>query len=66
MRVVALLFLFLIVAVLAACSPSTGPPAIPHPVTSQECVRCHREGKEGAPKMNHPARGTCSSCHKPA
>lgn len=52
--------------VVTACnttSTSQSPPPIPHKVTEQLCVTCHREGTNGAPKMNHSARGTCISCH---
>lgn len=45
---------------------SQSPPPIPHKVTQDLCVTCHREGTNGAPKMSHSARGTCTSCHTPA
>ncbi|MCL5962642.1 MAG: hypothetical protein M1358_25580, partial [Chloroflexi bacterium] len=53
--------------IITACNSnaSQGPPPIPHKVTEELCVTCHREGKNGAPKMNHPARGTCTTCHEP-
>lgn len=44
---------------------SQSPPPIPHRVTEELCVTCHRDGKNGAPKMNHPARGSCTNCHAP-
>jgi len=46
------------------------PPVIPHKVadtdTARECLKCHRDGKRGAPVTSHPERKICTQCHVPA
>lgn len=45
--------------------PPQPPPPIKHKLGSKECLSCHKEGKEKAPKMKHPAQENCTGCHKP-
>ena len=45
------------------------PPVIPHKVKESDahhCLKCHEEGKKGAPVTPHPERRTCTECHVPA
>ncbi len=46
------------------------PPVIPHKVadtdTAKECLKCHKDGKRGAPVTSHPERKICTQCHVPA
>ncbi len=51
--------------IIVACSPSPpqSAPPVPHKATEELCVTCHREGKDGAPKMKHASRGSCGNCH---
>jgi hypothetical protein len=43
------------------------PPAVPHPTTGtyENCVSCHEDGSQGAPRTNHPRKDDCTSCHHP-
>ena len=47
------------------CTSSSGAPLVPHPITQELCVDCHRTGKGGAPVQKHPNRGSCLNCHRP-
>lgn len=45
------------------------PPLMPHAMPKPgkdgqlTCLRCHQEGKSGAPQTPHPERKLCTQCH---
>ena len=79
MKRLGILFLFLVVVLLSACQPgltpgegSTGdPPLISHTIndadTGADCLACHNDGKDGAPKNPtwHATLVDCRQCHVP-
>lgn len=76
LRIAAALFLALAAA---ACQPpapaglqpapgsTASPPIIPHAVApedgGQECLACHLDGEDGAPRTPHPHLVDCRQCH---
>ena len=62
-----LLGVVLLSGLLVACG--TGAPAIPHMVEGrQDCLSCHAQGEQGAPKIPADHTGLpnnrCQACHK--
>ena len=44
------------------------PPTIPHSILNERhnCLICHKNGTQDAPRTDHPGRVNCLQCHVPS